>query len=325
MKGNESKYKLVVNYVTERIRNGMYRKGDRIPSINEFRKTYNLSRSTVFTGINELRSKGIIESAPGVGYFISSIRVDMEHKIFMLFNELNIFKEDLYNSFIETVGDSVTVDLFFHNYNRQVFESLLYEANGKYTTYIIMSGKFEGVGPLLSQLSGRVFLLDHFHSELMGNYSAVFQNFKTDTYNALVSGYEMLKKYNHIIMVQKNEKEPEERYDGLCMFCSEYNFRSSYISTPRGRVINAGEVYLVVDDRDLVFLLKLAEIQNMVLGKDFGIISYNDTLLKEVLAGGIATLSTDFKLMGRTMASLININEIRTIENPWALNLRKSI
>ncbi|MEO5045446.1 transcriptional regulator, partial [Bacteroides thetaiotaomicron] len=47
--------------------------------------------------------------------------------------------------------------------------------------------------------------------------------------------------------------------------------------------------------------------------------------LKEVLAGGITTLSTDFKLMGRTMASLINKKTIETIENPWNLNIRNSL
>ncbi len=82
---------------------------------------------------------------------------------------------------------------------------------------------------------------------------------------------------------------------------------------------------MVVNDRDLVILLKQAERQSMALGKDFGIISYNDTPLKEILAGGITTLSTDFKLMGQTMASLLNKKSIETIENPWRLNIRKSL
>lgn len=73
---------------------------------------------------------------------------------------------------------------------------------------------------------------------------------------------------------------------------------------------------MVVNDRDLVDLLKQAQLQNFAPGKDFGIISYNDTPLKEILAGGITTLSTDFKQMGQTMASLITQKEIKTIENP---------
>jgi len=325
MKNRESKYKSVVNHVTDSIQAGRYKKGDWIPSISEFIDLYKLSRSTVFQGINELKSKGIIESAPGVGYYVNSTRIKLEHRIFMLFNEFNAFKEDIYNSFMESIGAEVKVDLVFHNYNRHVFETLLSEANGKYTDYIIMPGKFEGIDPLLQKLNGKAYLLDHYHPELKDKYSSVFQNFAKDTYSALIFGLSHLKKYNHIIMVQKHEKEPLERYQGLCQFCDEYGYRHSYIGTTKGRVIIPGELYMVVDDRDMVFLVKQSAEQGMVLGKDFGIISYNETPLKEVLAGGITTLSTDFNQMGKTMAVLINYNEIFTIENPCQLNVRKSI
>lgn len=325
MLGNESKYKLIVNHVIDGINEGRYRKGDWIPSINDFISQYHLSRDTVFAGLSELKSKGIIDSNPGVGYFIASTRVAHKRKIFLLFNEFNAFKEDLYNSFMESVGQSATVDLFFHHYNRHVFETLINEAAGKYTTYIIMSGKFEGIGPLLGKINGKVYLLDHFHPELKGSYSSVFQNFEQDTYQALVHGLEYLKKYKRIIMVQGEAKEPVERYYGLCRFCSEHSFSHEYILSTRDRKIRKGEVYMVVSDRDLVYLLKQSDIQGFTLGNDFGIISYNDTPLKEILAGGITTLSTDFTLMGKTMAALIRKKKIGTIENPWRLIIRKSL
>jgi len=325
MKGNESKYKLIVNHVIDGINEGLYKKGDWIPSINEFIRKYNLSRDTVFAGLSELKSKGIIDSNPGVGYYIASTRVAQKRKIFLLFNELNAFKEDLYNSFMESVEKSATVDLFFHHYNRQVFETLIKEALNKYTTYIIMSGKFEGIGPLLGNINGKVYLLDHFHPELKGKFSSVFQNFEKDTYQALVHGLDYLKKYKRIIMVQGEAKEPVERYSGLCTFCSELSFGHEYIFSTRDRKIRKGEVYMVVSDRDLVYLIKQSDLQGFTIGKDFGIISYNDTPLKEILAGGITTLSTDFTLMGKTMAALIRKKKIETIENPWRLIIRKSL
>ena len=325
MKRNESKYKQVVNHVIEGINNGSYKKGDWILSINEFRKNYNLSRDTVFAGLSELKSKGIIDSTPGVGYYIATTRIAQKLNIFLLFNEFNEFKEDLYNSFISSIRKTANVDLYFHNYNRKVFETLINEANYKYTTYILMPGKFTNIAPLLESLSGRVFLLDHFHPELAGKYSSVAQNFEKDTYEALVYGLPHLKKYEHIIMVQKEEKEPIERYNGLCAFCEEYHFTHEYTDSVRNREIRQGETFMVVNDRDLVDLLKQAQLQNFAPGKDFGIISYNDTPLKEILAGGITTLSTDFKQMGQTMASLITQKEIKTIENPWKLDIRNSL
>jgi DNA-binding transcriptional regulator YhcF (GntR family) len=325
VKENKSKYKLVVSHVIDRIGTEEYKNGDRIPSINDFRTEYGLSRDTVFAGLRELMSKGIIASNHGVGYFVKSTKVQTGHHIFLLFNEFNEFKEDLFNSFMESAGAAVTVDLYFHNYNRKVFETLINDANNKYTDYIIMSGKFQGIGPLLETLSGRVFLLDHFHPELKGQYSSVAQNFEKDTDEALESAIELIRRYKRIYMVQREEKEPLERYDGLQVFCGRHGFDHEYLAVTVGRKIEPGDLFIVVKDRDLVDLLHQAALQQLTAGVDFGIISYNDTPLKELLSGGITTLSTDFKLMGKTMAELIRTKPVTTVENPWTLNIRKSL
>jgi len=325
MKIKESKYKLVVNHVVNKINERELKKGDWIPSLNEFRKIYNLSRDTVFAGISELKSRGIIDSAPGVGYYITSTRIPCKNNIFLLFNEFNEFKEDIYNSFIAALGKNDSVDLYFHNYNRKVFENLINDANGKYTTYVIMSGKFQGIEPLLKTINGKVLLLDHFHPELKGKYSSVAQNFEKDTYEALNFGLSYILKYKRIFMVQSEEKEPYERYDGLRRFSEEHGFEHKYLNSVKNRKIKKGDLFILVNDRDLIDVIKLADKEGYTPGKEYGIISYNDTPLKEILVGGITTLTTDFRGMGKTMASLINKKSIETIENPWKLNIRKSL
>ena len=289
MKTNESKYKLVVNYVIENIKERKYKKGDWIPSINEFRKMYNLSRDTVFAGISELKTRGIINSTPGVGYYVASLRIPTQNNIFLLFNEFNEFKEDIYNSLINALGKNDSVDLFFHNYNRKVFEALINDANGKYTTYIIMPGKFQGIDPLLQTITGKVLLLDHFHPELKGKYSSVAQNFAKDTYEALNFGLKHIKKYKRIFMVQSEEKEPYERYDGLVRFAKEHGFEHKYLNSVKNRKIRPGDLFILVNDRDLIDVLNLADREKFTPGKEYGIISYNDTILKEILMGGITT------------------------------------
>ena len=322
---NESKYKLVVNHVLQGINDGSLKRGDRLPSLNEFRQMFNLSRDTVFAGINELKAKGIIDSSPGIGYFIQNTRLSIRQNIFLLFNEMNAFKQELYNGFLSGVGSDDNVDIQFHNYNRRTFETLLHEANGKYTSYVLMPGKFQGLQPLLQSLTGRVYLLDHYHRELRGKYTAVAQHFENDTYNALASELTRLRRYNNIYMVQSEAKEPYERYYGLRRFAEENHFNHKYLNSLKGRKINKGDLYILPGDIDLVNLLKQAERQGFTPGSEFGIISYNDTPLKEILAGGITTLSTDFRLMGHTMASLIGKREITIIDNPWRLEIRKSI
>ena len=223
------------------------------------------------------------------------------------------------------MGEDASIDIMFHNYNRQVFETLLENANGKYTSYVVMPGKFEGLAPLLDSMSGDVFLADHFSHYLAGRYPSVGQNFAKDTYNALSENAASLKKYDTLVLVQQAEKEPAERYDGLCRFCRDYGLQPHWWPSMKGEKVRAGELYLTAEDRELVLILKKAEAQGLVVGRDFGVISYNDTPMKEILCGGITTISTDFKRMGRTLARLVKEKRMETIANPCTIAIRKSI
>ena len=52
-------------------------------------------------------------------------------------------------------------------------------------------------------------------------------------------------------------------------------------------------------------LIKNQSDKDWELGKDIGILSYDETPLKEILAGGISVISTDFRKMGETAAEMI--------------------
>ena len=112
------KYKQIVNSIENAINEGFIQKGDQLPSINEIKNAHALSRDTVLTAFNELKNRGIIQSVVGKGYYVSSENINIKQKIFLLFDELNSFKEDLYYSFLESLGENVQVDIFFGQ-NRQ--------------------------------------------------------------------------------------------------------------------------------------------------------------------------------------------------------------
>jgi DNA-binding LacI/PurR family transcriptional regulator len=65
--------------------------------------------------------------------------------------------------------------------------------------------------------------------------------------------------------------------------------------------------------------------QEFILAKDIGVISYNDTLLKEIVEGGITTISTDFEMMGQRLAQMIIDKDHQKIENPNQLIIRNSL
>ena len=83
--------------------------------------------------------------------------------------------------------------------------------------------------------------------------------------------------------------------------------------------------YVVIEENDLVNLIKKCREQQLTIGKDIGIISYNETPLKEILLDGITTISTDHEQMGKTAAELITENRRAIIKNPFTLIRRKSL
>jgi DNA-binding LacI/PurR family transcriptional regulator len=89
--------------------------------------------------------------------------------------------------------------------------------------------------------------------------------------------------------------------------------------------IQPNTAYINLKEDDLVILLKKIKISNFVLGNDVGIISYNDTILKEVLADGITVISTDFHNLGAQAANLILEHKKLELANPFYVIQRKSL
>ncbi len=85
------------------------------------------------------------------------------------------------------------------------------------------------------------------------------------------------------------------------------------------------EAYFLISDRDLVEMVKIAKEFNYKLGKNFGIVSFNDTMLKEVVAEGITTISTDFTEMGKTLANIVLNKRNEHVRNPSRLIIRNSL
>ena len=71
-------------------------------------------------------------------------------------------------------------------------------------------------------------------------------------------------------------------------------------------------------------LVECAREQDLRLGKEIGVISYNDTPLKKVVSNGISVISTDFQAMGRQVAQLIQDQKRTAIRNSTAFEHRGS-
>lgn len=172
----------------------------------------------------------------------------------------------------------------------------------------------------------RLVLLNKDMSGIDGDYGCVFEDFELDIHQALYTGLDKIKKYNKLILVFP----PDNYYcagisQGFVNFCEEEGFNYEIIERVGSHEVNEGELYIVIEEIDLVELIKKANAQNLKLGEDIGTITYNDTPFKEILAGGITVLSTDFNKMGETLADMIRNRKRVKIKNPFTLIIRNSI
>ena len=319
------KYKQIIASIEDAILNGVLKKGDKLPSLNRIKDQHSLSRDTVLTAFNELKTRGIIQSIVGKGYYITSENVEVNQKIFLLFDEFNSFKEDLYNSFLVGLGAAVQVDVFFHHFNLDVFNKLINDNVGDYSCYVIMPANLKGVETVIKRLpNDKVYILDQIQSELL-EYPSIYQNFKKDIYQGLGAGLEGIKKYKKAILLYDREHQPQGILEGFNLFCTDYAIQNEVIETLSNRTLSKGELYILLEDKNLIRIIKRTKEQDFKLTQDIGIISYNDTLLKEVVEGGITTISTDFTHMGERLAQMILNREFVQVENPNSLIIRKSL
>jgi len=324
-KSGTPKYKQIIASIEDAIINKTLKKGDKLPSLNSIKNKHKVSRDTIFTAFNELRNRGIIASVAGKGFYVTSEDIIVTQKIFLLFDELNSFKEDLYNSFLNNLDDTIQVDIFFHHFNDAVFSKLIYDNIGDYSYYVIMPSTLKNTHQVIEKLpSDKVYILDQTNEEL-SQYSAIYQNFQKDIYNGLTKAYKKIQKYKTLILLNDKEKQPLGLLKGFSLFGKQHKVNNEIIHTLKNRTLKIGEVYVIPDDRNLIKIIQKIKEKGFILSKDIGIISYNDTLLKEIVEGGITTISTDFNKMGERLAHMILNKEQIKIENPNDLILRKSL
>jgi DNA-binding transcriptional regulator YhcF (GntR family) len=327
-KSSTPKYEQLVNEIIRHIRGKRLQLGDKLPSIHEICNNHDISRDTVVIAYNELKSRGIISPKHGKGFYVSSTTIQSKLKIFLLFDVMNGYKEVLYRSFVNSLGGNYQVDIFFHYYNIEVFKQLINNNLDKYGFFVVMPHFNEDVSGIVKVIPREKLLIIDKDIDVLGeNYSAIFQNFKRDVYEALEKALPLIKKYPVLKFISNHNFQfiPEGMEVGVHRFCREYKIKNKVFENILDSKPSKGDAYLVVSDLDLVELLKTCRKKKWKPGKDIGIISYDETALKEILAGGISVISTDFEKMGETAADMIKNRIYRKIANPCLFISRKSL
>lgn len=324
------KYKQLTNAILSAIASGKLKKNSLLPSINELSFQLEISRDTAEKGYRHLRKLGVVESVPGKGYFIINTDFARKLKICLLFNKLSTHKKIIYDSFIKAIGEQAVIDFYIYNNDFGLFKKLLISKRNDYSHFVIIPHFNEGgenAPDIINTIpKDKLIILDKLLPGVTGEYGAVYENFSQDIYAALEQALSKLSNYHTLkIIFPKDSYFPKEILTGFYRFCQQYAFNHKVIHNIKEEEINVGEVYINLMEDDLVILIERLIALQLKIGKDVGVISYNETPLKRIILDGLTTISTDFKQLGDQAANLILENKTDKIEVPFYLNLRNSL
>lgn len=321
---NISKVRQLADYIRTDIANGKYKEGDLLPSINKISSQYKIARDTVFKAFQELKEKGIIESTPTKGYFVSNTT----NNILVMFDVFTPFKNDLYNELMSNLPAHYKLDLFFHNFSERAFNNIILDNQGRYNLYVITNIINDVYSETLDRLDNSKVLLIDLGKFKKDKFSYICQGFDSTLYECLTSGLDVLRKYNKIVFLfPPSAEHPKSSLPYFEKFCTDYQFdyqirREEELEE---KDIVPGTAYLAAKHSDMIKVVKLCKTKNLKLGKDVGLVTFNDTPMLEVIEDGISVISTNFREMGRLAAEYIKTREKIQTYIPTKLILRGSL
>lgn len=332
------KYKQIVDSIISNISKGNLKVDDKIPSINQLSEEYYLSRDTVEKAYNILKEKKVITSIRGKGYYITKTELISKLSVLFLINKLSSYKLRIYNSFVNSMGNNAHTDLHIYHCDETLFLNLLNKYIGGYDYYVIMphfktdslrhiSYTDEVLKAIERIPSDKLVLMDNNKIRTDKSIIEIHQDFQEDIYEALKQGLNKIKKYNNLILAYPEKSlypYPKRILHGFRKFCVEFDFDFEIINEIyEDMILKEGDLFITIEESDLVNLVKQIRSSKLQMGKEIGVISYNDTPLKELL--GITVVSTDFMQMGKTAAEMIIDHKKGNIKNPFNFIDRHSL
>ncbi|MEL7342619.1 MAG: GntR family transcriptional regulator, partial [Bacteroidota bacterium] len=135
-----------------------------------------------------------------------------------------------------------------------------------------------------------------------------------------LAGFEEL-----ILFYRENADFPKGIKKGFEQFLAESGQQGRILSRYTEGSLQKGKVYITISDTSLFKILKESMQHSLELGRDIGLIAHNDSPVKEIIAGGITTISTDFKQMALDAAQCVLNRNVCQLVIPSRLIRRASL
>jgi DNA-binding transcriptional regulator YhcF (GntR family) len=316
------KFRQLIDAVEDAISNNQLNPGDMLPSVNQLMKDCQLSRDTVFKAYNDLKIRGVVEAVPNRGYFVARKIT----RILLFLDTFKAYKEVLYHAFRDHLRKDIKVDLHFHHYNIRVFENILKESTGKYSNYIVMNFDHPKVPEIIGRIPQEKLLVIDWNIHSPENASYVAQDFGEPVYRCLQQSLEKIREYKRFVFYYPPfTYHPREAIDYFLKFVKDYHISHHVIENPDDFKVDKGDLFFLVSDRTLACFLDQCSEKGWIIGKDAGVISYNETPMKKYVKDGITVISTDFVMLGKKAAEFANSSQPVKCFVPTFMHYRSSL
>lgn len=332
--GKEPLYKQLVELVERAYHDGTLSAGEMLPSMNDLADSLGISRETVKKSYGILTDKGVIRPKQGKGFFVADVNSKASPRVLVIFDKFSVYKQILFNAFAGRVSGQAEITILNHDQSVKLLQYYLDENLDRFDYYVVtphfpLDDATQAIA--LKQMSRipnrKLIMLDRLMPGFSGKFGAVYQDFQNDICTGLAEGISMDGEVGNLRVITL----PSSLYGntictGLKRFTQERGIDTEFI-TAAPEDISKGDTFLVLNsqlDAGLVALAHNIEKAGLKIGTDVKIISYNEYEMNELILGGLTTVSTDFREMGRLAANMILNHKMEKIHSPFHMNRRKT-
>lgn len=308
-------YRQFMDYIIGRIRSGDFPQGEALPSIHAMVIRTGISRETVVKGYAELCREGVLVSRKGKGYFVKDSYLTGILSVMVLMDKMSTHQQRILDGFIAMVHQKAEITIRMHYQNVDWLSQALDAALDRYDWYLLFPHfprdivTQETVAKLIAKIPPqKLILADHLPSCAAPESGAVFQSISTDVPRVLKSVIADIRKYRRLLFIPLSTSlYGEQTSESIRQFGKDESVDIRILDEIPEKVQN-GDLFFVSGSRldfKLSQLLRTIANSGLVLGKEVGLICYNDSPLAEFIFGGITTLSVDFEQMGRIAGQMV--------------------
>jgi len=321
-----SKHEQLVNGILNAIQNKALAQGDMLPSVNNLIDEFGFARETIAKAYKDLVKRGIVASKNRVGFFVANCDVKQHLKVALVLFAFDAFQETFYKVFRSKLGKGVHIDVFFHHNNIDVLESIVQNIRGRYGLYVVAPIPHKRIAGILETLPMDKFLMINRYEKIAGDYSYIAQEFDKSSRRVFEELRDTIKHYNGMIYYHRPAADtPIEILHAFKAFVKAHKIKHEIRTEYIPGTLEKGKVYFTINNTELWSMLKDCKLKKLKPGKDVGILSHNDDVVKELIFDGITTYSTDFKVMAEKAAVFVLTRKKIQEIIPTVLIRRKSL